>query len=205
MADVDISPKPPSIVFINDGEDVDAIFARFPGPVSISPSRFAWSDRTRLIGRLGCGLVVLVLSVLCVVAVINAIFIGSWGRGLLASAGLGFCLLVFLAISLRAGRPVFLVLDQDGFAVRNGRTYQSCRWADVRDFRLGGIVRWPRIRFKNSSPSARRRVLLGLGEDWLIFLIPYRDKALATLMNQWRERALAAAGANGPKREIARQ
>src|SRR2546421_5244652 len=166
MADADNSLKPPPIIFIGDGEDIDAIFAKFPGPVSISPSRYAWSDRTRLIGGLGC---VGMLSIPGVLLIINAITIASWGWGLFAFAELMLCLFLLVAALMRKGRPVFLVLvlDQDGFKVRNGRVQQSCRWVDVEGFRLGGVLRWPRIRFKNVSPSARGRVLVGLGEDWL--------------------------------------
>jgi hypothetical protein len=188
MADADISPKPPPIDFIGDAEDIDAIFAKFPGPVSISPNRFARLDRTRLIGGLGC---VVALSIPGVLVIVNAIAIASWRWGLFALAELMFCLFLLVAALVRKGRLTFLVLDQDGFKVRNGRIRQNCRWVDVEGFRLGGVLRFPRIRFKNISPSARGRVLLGLGEDWLKFLLPPRDAALANLMNRWRERALA--------------
>jgi hypothetical protein len=145
-----------------------------------------------LIGRFGVGLVIVLLSIPFAILAVNAISIGSLGWGLFALAGLSFWLFCLVAISLGAMRPYFLVLDKDGFTAGGGWTYQSCRWTDVRDFHLAGIIRFARIRFKNFSPSARGRVVLGLGEDWLKFLIPYRDKALATLMNRWRERALAA-------------
>jgi hypothetical protein len=204
MADIDISSQAPSVVFFWDAEDIDIILARFPGPVAISPSRYAWSDRTRLTSRLGCGLGIVVFAVPGVVLAINAIAVGSWEGAILAAVEVGFCLF-FAALILRMRRLPFLVLDQHGFTVKNAKIYQSCRWADVRDFRLGGILRWPRIRFKNSLPSARRRVILGLGEDWLKFLIPYRDKALASLMNRWRGQALAATGTNGPKHDVGRQ
>lgn len=202
MAGIDNSPKPSPVAFIRDAEDIDILLAMFPGPVSIAPNRFAWSDRTRLLGRLVGGFIIVVLSVPFMILVVNAVSIGSWGWIAFASAGICFCLFALLAISL--AQPGSLVLDKEGFTVRSGFAYQTCRWADVRDFRLGGIIRFPRIRFKNISPSARRRVLLGLGEDWLKFLIPYRDKALATVMNQWRERALATTVTNYPSRGLDR-
>jgi hypothetical protein len=187
MADADISSKSPSTAFFDSADDINPILAKFPGPVSISPNSFAWSDRTRLVGGLGCAVVLAIPGVLLI---IKAIAIASWGWGLFALVELMFCLALFTAVSVRNGRPRFLVLDQDGFKVRNGRIYQSCRWVDVEGFRLGGILRYPRIRFKNASPLARGRVVLGLGEDWLKFLLPPRDAALASLMNRWRERAL---------------
>jgi hypothetical protein len=165
--------------------------------VAISQSRF--SDRTRLIGGLGC---IVALSVPGVLLLVNAIAVASFGWGLFAFAELMLCLFMLVAASLRKGRQYVLVLDQDGFKVANGRIYQSCRWVDVEGFRLAGVIRSPRIRFKNRSPSARRRVILGMGEDWLKFLLPRRDAALAGLMNRWRERALATAATSGPKHEI---
>lgn len=186
-----------SVVFTDDAEDTDPVFARFPGPVAISQSRF--SNRTRLIGGLGC---IVALSVPGVLLLVSAIAVASFGWGLFAFAELMLCLFMLVAASLRKGRQYVLVLDQDGFKVANGRVYQSCRWVDVEGFRLAGVIRLPRIRFKNRSPSARRRVILGLGEDWLKFFLPRRDAALAGLMNRWRERALATAATTGPKHEI---
>ena len=204
--DVSISSQPRSVVFLRNAEDIDAIFAKFPGPVSISPSRHAWSYRARLIGRLSVVLLIILLSAPFAVLLINGISIGNWAWTVFASTVLGLSLSAVLAMLLRTRQPgFFLVLDKDGFAVRNGRAYQSCRWTDVRDFRLAGIIRLPRIRFKNFSPSARGRVVLGLGEDALKFLIPYRDGALASLMNQWRERALAGTDTSGSQHEIDRQ
>ena len=82
MSNADISLKPPPIIFIGDAEDIDEILAKFPGPVSISQNRFL-SDRTRLIGGLGC---VGMLSIPGVLLFINAITIASWGWGLFAFA-----------------------------------------------------------------------------------------------------------------------
>jgi hypothetical protein len=195
MADAEIPP----VVHIWDAEDVDEILARFPGPLSISESRFAWSDRSRLMGRLGCGFGLTLFLIPCAILAINAIFTGNWVLGVFASALVLLFGLGLFANLLRARTPLYLVLDQDGFAIRNRRIIQRCKWADVRDFRLAGVIRYPCIRFKNTSPSARTRVLVGLGEDWLRFLIPYRDAALAYLMNEWRERALLASAISEPK------
>jgi hypothetical protein len=121
---------------------------------------------------------------------VEVILGGSRETAFGASAAIG----VSLAFMFARGPPqrYFLVLDRQGFAVRNGTIYQTCKWTDARDFRLAGVIRPPRIRFKNSDPAVSRRVIMGLGEDTLRFLLPLRDAALASLINQWRNRALAA-------------
>ena len=195
-----------AVVFIRDSQDIDAIFAMFPGPVAISVGPRWIAPRSRL----GCGLVsVVLLAYPALVILINSFSVGNWRAELWGLAILSFCLAFLWLLITR--RYVVLVLNQDGFVVRNvildqdrfviknGSIWQSCRWVDVSDFRLAGIIRYPRIRFKNSSRSARVRVILGLGEDWLPLLIYPYDGALADLMNRWRERVLQTNGwTSGP-------
>ncbi len=179
-----------AIVFIRDAQDIDAIFTMFPGPVPIS-QKSPWMG-TR--SRLGCGLVgVVLLASLALVILINAFSIGNWRLELLGLTILFSCLVFLWLLVTRQSVVLVLdqegfvvkdaILDQDGFVMKNRNIYQSCRWVDVTDFRLAGVIRPPRIRFKNSSPSARVRVLLGLGDDVLKFLIFPYDGALAGLMN----------------------
>jgi len=162
---VDGSPR---LAFLRGAEDVDAICAMFPGLVAIPHSLFQHEGRS--IAGIGCGLLLIIFCVFPgVLFAIAQIPIGELGKAALGFVFAG-CGVFFAWLAATGWRTTFLVLDQDGFVVEwNGRVYQRCRWVDVSDFRLAGVLRPPRVRFRNRASSARVRVIFGLGEDWLFF------------------------------------
>ena len=195
MAGLNASPSHPRLVFFGNARDIDAICAMFPGPASIASDDSVVPHRVRLMGKIGCGLVLITFCLIPGAFIfINELSVSEWGTAAFGLASVS-CSVFILWRLVAPKEPVFLILDQDGFTVENGRVYQSHRWGDVRDFRLAGVIRGPHVSFKNRAASARIRVIFGLGEDWLRFYAAFHNQDLAALLNQWRELALRSQAA----------
>ena len=172
-------------------DSIHTILKQFPGPVRLRSSPRKW------LGVLaGSSLFVVLGSVLTQIAVVTYwVSISSiifFGVGALVSA---------LMLLPGAGS---LTLERDGLIIQNLFRTVRCRWADVSPFsvvdigstiagrRMGGAEM---IVFDNVNDSGRladlNRKLMGRSGG-LPDTYGFNCKSLATLLNAWRERALAA-------------
>jgi hypothetical protein len=158
-------------------DDVDTLLARFPGPVTIPPSRI----------KLAVALVLLAgLTVFSVHLLLDAI--EAWSSNVIrASLALLVCgiLAVLSAIQLLPGASG-LILDAGGFERR--RWYRRARWSwrDVGGFRISATDDLEPILFDiaGPAPGAPRHGALPTN-----YRVAGRD--LVRLLNDWRTRALA--------------
>src|SRR5689334_9217562 len=141
--------------------EIEAVATQYPGPIEVSlrpPSR--WLVATRIVA------VMLVLVLPGIVAIINATTSGNAGG---AAVGAALSAIGILAVGTALDRwnaawpliPI-LVLDRDGFTMSNGLVRRTARWDEVDDFRVQGVIFWPRVWFKNTARTARWGVRLGL-------------------------------------------
>jgi hypothetical protein len=160
----------------------DTILARFPGPVTLYPSRLRL-----LVGFVLC----LGLTVFSYYLLLNAIEAWSseviWAAAsILVIGGLAARLAIMLLLPGATG----LTLDADGFAISGifRRTRHS--WRSVGGFRVHEpdderLPPW--VAF--DTTGARRHGAKAAGALPINYPLPLED--LAWLMTQWRERALA--------------
>ena len=173
--------------------DTAAILARFPGPVLLRPSRLKWSVYTVLTLLWAIG------SAWGLHAFATAEDYSPWililnvvVAGLLAVMGIGHL------IPGVAG----LTLDRDGFEVRDPVRRWYYPWNDVSAFEVAGSRldfllrnRWPPRRVVFDSMAKRAGKPAEGGRNSALIDPCGMDPAeLATLLNDWRERALRAAG-----------
>ena len=160
----------------------DLILARFPGPVTLTPSRLKlWTAPPVFAGG----------TVLSVYLLLNAI--EAWTSEVIY-AGLAVVVCAFFTIwtliRLLPGHAS-LTLDPSGFQIRNAYTRSSWLWRNVRDFRVEvpDDERLPdRVIFDVAGKKPLRGSAGGgsLPEGYRLKL-----DDLAALMNAWRERARA--------------
>ena len=154
--------------------DVAEILSRFPGPVTLRPSRTRW-------------LLVLAIGLLFAVGGVWMIQDGKWIFGLVA-------LIAAVAMLPGAGG---LILDREGFDVTSLFRRYRIRWQDTADFAAVSIppahqkmVGYNDLK-RSSSRLAKMNVAI-VGRDAAIpDTYGLSADALAQLMAQWRARALA--------------
>lgn len=170
--------------------DVDTLLSRFPGPLTLRPSRLKWS---------------LVLAILLLAAA-GALF------SALAGDAEGWVVLILLlcltAIPVLMMLPsaTVLTLDAEGFEAIQFFRRQRARWKDVSGFEaISYRIRWSRASFVLYDDMTRKATLLrssdakkrlGAAAPDHNAMLPdtYGMKAehLVELMRRWQERALTA-------------
>jgi len=158
------------------------ILARFPGPVTLTPSRWIlWFAPPLMAG----------FTAFSVYLLLKAIDSGSYQ---VIYAGLSVVVFAFLTIwtliRLLPGHAG-LILDAERFRVTNAYTHSAWSWRNVRNFRVEhpNDERLPdRVIFDVAGKKPLRGSAGGgsLPEGYRLKL-----DDLAALMNAWRERALA--------------
>ena len=161
-------------------EDAHDILARFPGPVTLVPSRRRW------------------LLIFLGAAAFTAI--GIW---MVASGNaVGWFVLLFFGLCAAVGLAAMLpgagglTLNRDGFEIVNLFRRSSFRWADVDDF---GSARIPpsghnMVVFNHAKAKGRAVATLNVGLVGRNAGLPdsygMSAQALAYVMARWREKAL---------------
>jgi hypothetical protein len=165
---------------------VETILARFPGPVTLYPSRLKV-----LGGVVAC----LGLTVFSVHLLLDAIEANS-SEVIWASASILVCgaLTARGLLLLRPG-TMGLTLDATGFEVGGILRRVRSSWRDAGNFRVAvgdDAAQLRLVRFEvlkdGATPQGRAKVTRALPGNY-----PLRDDDLAWLMEQWRLRALAPA------------
>ena len=163
--------------------DVAEILSRFPGPVTLRPSRTRW-------------LLVLAIGLLFAVGGVWMIQDGEWmGWYVLVFFGL-VALIAAVAMLPGAGG---LILDREGFDVTSLFRRYRIRWQDTADFAAVSIppahqkmVGYNYNDLKRSSSRLAKMNVAIVGRDAAIpDTYGLSADALAQLMAQWRARALA--------------
>jgi hypothetical protein len=165
--------------------DIDALLARFPGPVTLAPNRLK---------MLAAFVMCAGLSVFSVYLLRRAIEAGS-SEVIWASLSIVVCgiLAARLALMLLLPHATGLTLDADGFAISRifGRTRFS--WRNVSRFRVeegkdAAELRLVRFEVLSAGTAPRRgaTVTRALPGNYRL-----SDDDLAALMTQWRALALA--------------
>jgi hypothetical protein len=160
----------------------NAILARFPGPVTLTPSRWLlWFAPPLMAGG----------TVFSVYLLIKAIEAGS---SEIIYAGLAVIVFGFFTIRtlirLLPGHTS-LTLDSSGFHIRNAYVRSSWLWRNVSNFRVE-VPNDDRLPDRVIFDVAGKKPLRGsAGGGSLPEGSRLRLADLATLMNAWRERALA--------------
>jgi len=168
------------------GSAPDTILQRFPGPVTLHPSRGKW----------------LLIFVVC------ALF-GTIGVGMIVDAApMGwFVLIVFAsgvviaAVMLVPGAGS-LKLDRDGFVVTSLFRRHAWRWNDVSDFVPEAIAPAMRkVMYDDVNAAGRTAAKLSVAiagrNSGLPDTYGLAAAELAHVMTQWRERALGPAASAG--------
>jgi hypothetical protein len=168
-------------------EDIDALLAQFPGPVSIPPSRVK--------------VIVVISALVALVAGTATPALLSWREWALLDpfnwAGLGMSayLLALLGRMLLPGKALF-TLDRQGIRIAmHGLRDREVLWREVKDVsvykRLGR--RWVCLTHRNVD--AERSFFFKT--NWNIQILrfdprPMTIDGLTLLVQKWRERALAS-------------
>jgi hypothetical protein len=175
-----------------DSDPVTALLARFPDPVTLYPSRRKWlvslavaacfvvigvlilRDPARFANRWSSTTEILAVGWLCVV---------FFGLGAILSS-----------IILIPGAS-WLTLDTRGFMVRNLFRTTSRPWADVDNFAAVDVARAKKLVGYDDAQGAgkafgRLSVLLSSRNSALPDSYGLSEADLASLMTQWRSRAL---------------
>jgi hypothetical protein len=172
-------------------DTIGEILSRFPGPLVLRPSRAKWFGIL-----LGCaGFVV----VSCWMIVSGSAY--GW-RGPVNTA-FGWGGLVFFSIGLVIAVVAMLPdasalkLDQEGFEITNLFRRQSFRWQDATGFAVAKISASARVEMvvfddANAKEGKITRFnIANLGHNsGLADTYGFPPEALASLMAQWRERAV---------------
>ena len=161
--------------------DVAEILSRFPGPVTLRPSRTRW-------------LLVLAIGLLFAVGGVWMIQDGKWmGWYVLVFFGL-VALIAAVAMLPGAGG---LILDREGFDVTSLFRRYRIRWQDTADFAAVSIppAHQKMVGYNDLKQSSSRLAKMNVAIVGRDAAIPdtygLSADALAQLMAQWRERALA--------------
>ena len=160
----------------------DLILARFPGPVTLNPSRKKWL----LLLLAGC---LFTLSGIWMVSEAN-----PEGWGVLIFFGAGTVVSVVALLPGAGG----LTLDRDGFTATSLFRRNRSRWQDVSGFEPIAIpfARQKMVGFDDAKATAKTLASLNtalVGHGGALpdtYGLPVED--LARLMAQWRERAIRA-------------
>jgi hypothetical protein len=163
-----------------------AILAKFPGPVTLQPSKGIWA-----FVFLG-GLILAGLGALPLLLPLT----GGWDLG--SYFTVGFCLplsVLCMVVSVLALVKVRMTLDAAGFEMRSVAYTQRKQWKDVRFFitaTIGGINRVVYVDSKRhgfwAEVDAR---FLGGPNALLVDTFGFASDDLAVLINRWRQRALS--------------
>ena len=167
---------------------VDALLARFPGPVALPASRL----------KLGIAFVFLAgLAVFCVAVLVPRLPDAGWYDAVMtvASSVLISGLALWTAYLLVRPGAVGLRLTADCFEIATFFARRRTRWREVSGFRVerddGGI----RLVHCDVPDPKRRGATIA---RTLPFNLPLSTDDLAVLMNAWRERALEYRPPTGP-------
>lgn len=166
--------------------EVDTLLARFPGPVTLVPSR-----RRLLIGLALC----LGLTVFCVAVLIPKLPNAGGYDAVMTVLSTVVCagLALRAAILLFTPATVGLTLNTDGFTIGGFFRRPRRRWRDVGNFRVedrGDDGRQVMYDALTAATGPRPGVVKNAHVLGNVYGLPEDD--LAWLMGQWRERALAA-------------
>jgi hypothetical protein len=163
--------------------DVTGILSRFPGPVTLYPSRKKW---------------LLVFSI-CVLFAVGGVWMVKSGKEsgwfVLIFFGLGAPVAVAAMLPGAGG----LTLDREGFAVTNlFRSYRA-RWQDATGFTAAHMAHQKMVVYddvKQSGGSLATMNVAIVGHNaGLPDTYGFSADDLAHLMAQWRDRAVARTGA----------
>jgi len=164
--------------------DITKILSRFPGPVTLYPSRIKW-------------LLVFTVSALFAVGGIFMIRDGAAG---------GWFVLIFFGLGAPIAAAAMLpgagglTLDRDGFETTNLFRRHYARWRDAAGFQAAHIppAHQKMVVYDDVTQSAKGVAKLNVGLVGRNSGLPdtYRLSAdnLAQLMAQWHERALGQTG-----------
>lgn len=164
--------------------DIDIILARFPGPVTLYPSRKKW--------------------LLLVVAGLLFVAVGVWqavGGDGSAWYGVAFFALVSLVgITMLLPGAGQLTLDGAGFELLNLYRRSGARWKDVSHIDV--TLPWPMLHFVayddasvSTQPLAKLAAAMRLHTGTLPDTYGLSADHLAALIMKWRERAVAVGAA----------
>lgn len=173
--------------------EADSILARYPGPVTLTPSRLKMFALFAASLAIAAGLLWLLLSVRPD-DMEEFEKLALWGGAVFAA----LCAAVFGALTLPGAAS--LTLAADGFELCNLYRRTRMPWPDTRAFRVkeftdadGDTDRQVVFEVLGAGSGPERR-----GAKWYDGMLPdnYRlaKDDLARLMNAWRERALAQQG-----------
>jgi hypothetical protein len=162
------------------GTAVSDLLARFPGPLTLCPSRRKW-------------LIVLVGSALFTAGGVWMIREGD-PSGWFVAAFFGLCAIIGIVMLLPG--LASLTLDADGFEMTSFFVGKRIRWRDASNFAASRIppaftklVVFDNAKDKSSAVGRLNRMLVqhnaGLGDTYGL-----AADDLARLMAQWRERAI---------------
>jgi hypothetical protein len=174
-----------------------AILAKFPGPVTLQPSKEIWAF-VFLMGLISAGLSALPLLLPPT---------GGWDLGLCTTVGFFLVAGVLcLVVSVIALVKVRMTLDAAGFEMRSIAFTRRKQWKDVRFFSIatiGGVNRVVYVDSKRhgfwAEVDAR---FLGGPNALLVDTFGFTADELAVLINRWRQRALSQSQ-SGPLRHLA--
>jgi hypothetical protein len=160
--------------------EIAAVLSRFPGPLTLYPSRREW-----LLVFTGC------------------LLVAAGGAWMIKSGdGEGWLVLIFFGLgTLVAGAAMLpgaggLILDHDGFEITNLFRRHRTRWQDAAGFQTASV---PRVRQKmvvydditqRAKSIAKINVALVGRNAALPDTYGFSAEDLAQVMTQWRERTL---------------
>ena len=160
-------------------DKADAILARFPGPVTLRPSRLKW----------------IFILLICVAFAVGGYFMAADGKTIgwwiLAFFGLG------VPVSIAAMLPGAggLTLDRGGFEVVNLFRRQSYTWAEVSGFKKAQLVyQNEMVVFDHAGAKGKMIASVNTGLVGRNAGLPdtygFSTDVLADLMARWRDRAM---------------
>ena len=166
-------------------DTAQAILARFPGPVTLAPSKFKMFAAFAMCAG---------LLVFCIAVLVPKVPDAGWYDAImtvLATVVLAG-LVVRLGVLLLKPGALGLTLDVDGFEVRRILRRDRSHWWDVDGFRADENDGIPFLRYDVRSPGGvprRRGAKKATGTLAGAYPLPMED--IAWLMGEWRTRALA--------------
>jgi hypothetical protein len=170
------------------GYTVDELLSRFPGPITLYPSRAKWRFLTA--GAAAFTAVAIFLSVFApmdavhrILMIFGAIFFGS-------------CMLLGV-ITLLPG-AASLQLDKDGFEIVKFYRKRRLRWAEVGDFSIWAYRQARVVTFNTDTPSSsnagallmKMNSLLARRNEYLPDTYGLSATDFLELVNAWRNRAI---------------
>ena len=162
-----------------------AILAKFPGPVTLQPSKAIWAFV--FLGGIFAGLGASPLLLPPT---------GSWDLGLYLTVG--FCLplgVLCMVVPVLALVKVRMMLDAAGFEMRSVAYTHRKQWKDVRFFSTATIGGINRVVYVDSTRHGFWAEVdgrfLGGPNAALVDTFGFTADELAVLINRWRQRALS--------------